>query len=158
MVDEYKVFVFAIGHSSCAKWKYASSGFQSSIIHIFERTRAIFVLRIENNDFILEIFQNSEIKKKYIDTNPNDVWKQSDQIQKFKEMQLFGLEDSIIQKLISKRFLMSSPIHIQTSTNKFWSCFDHVLEDNKHTLNEKRRILSIIVDEFSYFELQHNLD
>ncbi|CAG8685858.1 8901_t:CDS:1, partial [Cetraspora pellucida] len=23
MVDEYKVFVFAIGHSSCAKWKYA---------------------------------------------------------------------------------------------------------------------------------------
>ncbi|CAG8778233.1 3781_t:CDS:2, partial [Cetraspora pellucida] len=54
-------------------------------------------------------------------------------------------------------FFTSFSIHIRTSTDKFWSCFDRALEDNKHTLNGKRHILSIIVDEFSYFELQHNL-
>ncbi|CAG8651480.1 12299_t:CDS:2, partial [Dentiscutata heterogama] len=66
-------------------------------------------------------------------------------------------EKESLANLYKTEFLTSSPIHIRTSTDKFWSCFDRALEDNKHTLNGKRRILSIIVDEFSYFELQHNL-
>ncbi|CAG8837815.1 7164_t:CDS:2, partial [Cetraspora pellucida] len=32
MVGEYKVFVFAIGHSSCAKWKYAEDSIIQKLI------------------------------------------------------------------------------------------------------------------------------
>jgi len=46
---------------------------------------------------------------------------------------------------------------VENSTQTFWQCFSHALEDNKKNFDGKRRILSIIADDFTYDELQENL-
>ena len=42
-------------------------------------------------------------------------------------------------------------------TQTFWQCFNHALEDNKKNHDGKRRVLSIIAEDFTYEELQENL-
>ena len=44
------------------------------------------------------------------------------------------------------------------ATQKFWMCFEHTLANNKKTSDGKRRILSIISNEFTYEELKQNLN
>ena len=51
-------------------------------------------------------------------------------------------------------FLSNNP---SNSTETFWSCFRQALNDNKKTRNGKRRILSIIANDFTYKELEYNL-
>ena len=48
-------------------------------------------------------------------------------------------------------------ILVENSTQTFWQCFSHALEDNKKNFDGKRRILSIIADDFTYDKLQENL-
>jgi hypothetical protein len=56
------------------------------------------------------------------------------------------------------KLLISTPIiPIENSTPTFWQCFNHALEDNKKNRDGKRRILSIIANDFTYKELQENL-
>jgi hypothetical protein len=43
-------------------------------------------------------------------------------------------------------------------TKTFWNSFRHALDDNKQNSDGKRRVLSIIADEFSYSELETNLN
>jgi hypothetical protein len=43
------------------------------------------------------------------------------------------------------------------ATFTFWSCFDRALSNNKKTYDGKRRVLSIIAEDFTYDELQTNL-
>ena len=44
------------------------------------------------------------------------------------------------------------------ATHKFWMCFERALANNKKTPDGKRRILSIISNEFTYEELKQNLN
>jgi len=100
LVDQYEVFVYAVSVSSQAKWMYAGTGFQSSINHIFQRKQAIFVSRIQDDKCILEIYQDSKLRKQFVGANPNEVWKLSGLMQKYSGTRLFGLEDHNIQELI----------------------------------------------------------
>jgi hypothetical protein len=43
-------------------------------------------------------------------------------------------------------------------TKIFWNSFRRALDDNKQNCDGKRRVLSIIADEFSYSELETNLN
>ena len=53
-------------------------------------------------------------------------------------------------------FLINNPL--SSSAETFWSCFWQALKDNKKTRDGKRRILSIIANDFTYKELGHNLE
>ena len=54
-------------------------------------------------------------------------------------------------------FLVSIPVHMPNSTKKFWNCFDRAMKENKKTHDGKRRVLSIIADQFMYSQLEKNL-
>jgi hypothetical protein len=54
-------------------------------------------------------------------------------------------------------FLQTNPQHISNKTLIFWNCFRYALAVNKKTPNGKRRILSIIADDFTYVELESEL-
>jgi hypothetical protein len=56
-----------------------------------------------------------------------------------------------------KLLVKDIPTSIKNSTATFWQCFNHALEDNKKNRDGKRRVLSIIADDFTYKELQENL-
>ncbi|CAG8434252.1 3254_t:CDS:2 [Diversispora eburnea] len=53
-------------------------------------------------------------------------------------------------------FLISNPTSNYTKT--FWSCFRKALDDNQKNRDGKCRILSIIANDFTYKELENNLD
>ena len=48
--------------------------------------------------------------------------------------------------------------NMPNATHTFWNCFEHALANNKKTPNGKRRILSIISNDFTYEELKQNLN
>ncbi|CAB4393022.1 unnamed protein product [Rhizophagus irregularis] len=63
-----------------------------------------------------------------------------------------------LQQLSKIGFLTSAPIYMPNKTKTFWSSFRRALDDNKQNCDGKRRVLSIIADEFSYSELETNLN
>ena len=52
-------------------------------------------------------------------------------------------------------FLINNPL---SSAETFWFCFRQALKDNKKTRDGKRQILSIIANDFTYKELENNLE
>ena len=54
-------------------------------------------------------------------------------------------------------FLVSIPIYMPNSTKIFWGCFNRAVNENKKNQDGKRRILSIIADQFTYSQLEKNL-
>ncbi|CAB4410648.1 unnamed protein product [Rhizophagus irregularis] len=63
-------------------------------------------------------------------------------------------EKQMLTVLYQMGFLISGP---SNPTEAFWSCFQQALKDNKKTRDGKRQILSIIANDFTYKELEHNL-
>jgi hypothetical protein len=55
-------------------------------------------------------------------------------------------------------FLVSIPTHIKNTTATFWSCFKRALNDNMKNHDGKRRVLSVIANDFTYEELKTNLN
>ena len=54
-------------------------------------------------------------------------------------------------------FLVSTPVYMPNSTKKFWECFGRAISENKKNHDGKRRILSIVADQFTYSQLEKNL-
>lgn len=63
-----------------------------------------------------------------------------------------------MQILYKMGFLVPIPKHIPNNTQTFWTCFQRALSNNKKTSDGKRRILSIIANDFTYSELESNLN
>ncbi|PKY19716.1 hypothetical protein RhiirB3_438997 [Rhizophagus irregularis] len=274
-VENCIIFIYGIGTSSREKWRYAGSGFQSSLLHMYERKQSIFVSRIEEKKCIVEIYRESALIKQFKGATPDEVWEKTGQLKKFTGTQLYGLDNPITKNLIqqhrtqctlndwndeyilerlfdyhvkrrtlananwkyfftswvktenpiielepalhaiypkgyefserelsawqtmlkavgatnitpwlseeSKRqlwtkspngeadkvafaalyksgFLTSIPKNMPNATHTFWMCFERALANNKKTPDGKRRILSIISNEFTYGELKQNLN
>lgn len=66
-------------------------------------------------------------------------------------------EQETLSSLFKAGLLTPIPIHMPNATRTFWSCFNQALASNKKTYDGKRRILSIIAEDFTYDELQNNL-
>ncbi|RIB13847.1 hypothetical protein C2G38_2196739 [Gigaspora rosea] len=63
-----------------------------------------------------------------------------------------------VQTLYKLGFLRPTPLKFRNKPEIFWNCFQESLDMNKKGSNGKRRILSIIVDQFSYKEIKKNLN
>lgn len=46
---------------------------------------------------------------------------------------------------------------LQNKVDKFWDSFNISIQMNNRGLDNKQRILSVIADKFTYYELQDNL-
>ncbi|CAB4382380.1 unnamed protein product [Rhizophagus irregularis] len=152
LVDSLKIFVYGIGISSQANWLNAGPGYKSSFMYKFNSNKqAIYVSKIEEDKCILEIYQDNQMKKKFEGETPiaYQFWSRSSQPEQ---------DCATLQQLSKIGFLTSAPIYMSNKTKTFWSSFRHALDDNKQNCDGKRRVLSIIADEFSYSELETNLN
>ena len=102
IVRIYKIFLFSVGTSSNITWKKASNGYKLSLVHPFGWKASVFVSKIEKEKCILEIYQESHVCKKYVGATPDEVWKNSGLIQKYKGHQLFRLDNQVIQQILFK--------------------------------------------------------
>ncbi|RHZ51762.1 hypothetical protein Glove_470g6 [Diversispora epigaea] len=74
-IGNKNIFIYSIGVSSYEKWCYAGSGFQVSLINTYEKKQSIFVSRFEDKKCIVEIYQESILKKQFIGKTPNEQHK-----------------------------------------------------------------------------------
>ena len=58
------------------------------------------MLQIENKHCVVEIYQDSQLKKRFTGISSDDVQKNTGLIQQYNGIQLFGLASSIIQQLV----------------------------------------------------------
>lgn len=99
-VGNNNIFIHSIGISLHEKWCYAGPGFQALLIHRYEKKLSVFVSRIDDKKCIVEIYQESTLKKQFIGNTPDEVWQKTNQLQKFTGVQLFGLDNLITKNLI----------------------------------------------------------
>ncbi|EXX52655.1 uncharacterized protein OCT59_014769 [Rhizophagus irregularis] len=92
----------AMGTSSREKWHYAGSGFQSYLLHMYERKQSIFVSRIEEKKCIVKIYRESALIKQFKGATPDEVWEKTGQLKKFTGTQLYGLDNPITKNLIQQ--------------------------------------------------------
>ncbi len=71
---------------------------------------------MENNRCYIHIYQDFKLQKTFVGATPNDVWKNSDYIQKFLEKQLFGLKDQVTLQKLQK-------IHVSQCASNEWRNF-----------------------------------
>ncbi len=111
IIPEYSFFSFFIYcwkikflfiSSLRKEWNNGGSGYKASLNNKYLDKPAIFVSTIENENCILEIYQNHKVQKQFIAGSPDEVWKLSNSIKQYKGIQLFGLENSFTQNLIQQ--------------------------------------------------------
>ncbi|CAG8841167.1 6435_t:CDS:2, partial [Racocetra persica] len=66
-------------------------------------------------------------------------------------------DSATLKQFYEMGFLTSIPVHMPNTTRTFWNSFSRALDNNKKTSDGKRRILSIIAEDFTYDELETNL-
>ncbi|UZO14704.1 uncharacterized protein OCT59_006153 [Rhizophagus irregularis] len=66
-------------------------------------------------------------------------------------------DENLLYMLYKSGFLQTKPRHIPNQTLIFWDCFIRAMMINNKTPDGKRRILSIIADDFTYAELELQL-
>ncbi|CAG8754573.1 1317_t:CDS:1, partial [Gigaspora rosea] len=94
--------IFGIGKSNNPNWKYAGKGYQSSFVHNFRKTRALFFQEFSNKEAIVKVYQNSQEAYAFRDTDPNTVWNRIGILTQFTGNTLFGLEHEQTKSEINK--------------------------------------------------------
>ncbi|CAG8777053.1 13380_t:CDS:2, partial [Cetraspora pellucida] len=179
LLGEYKIFVSGIGSSSNAEWNHGGPGYKSSLLRSVNRKSVLYFSTIKDNFCAVEVHKDFEIKNQIEGSSPNEVdreisaWRAMLHASSCQNITPWALEESkyqlwtknalyendrdILQQLYNLGFLNSSPSYVPNKIRIFWQCFNQALADNKKTKDKKRRILSIIADDFSYSELKTNL-
>ncbi|RHZ48652.1 hypothetical protein Glove_543g12 [Diversispora epigaea] len=83
---------------------YAGTGFKSSFYYTIgvERKRTLFVQEICKKKFIVNMYQDFELKSTYIDNSPDDVWQKVEVLQEHKGTELFGICHPEVQAIFQK--------------------------------------------------------
>jgi hypothetical protein len=142
LIGKYQVFIYGIGSSLCEDWNNGGPGYKASLNYKYLDKPAIFVSTIENNDCILEIYQNCEVQTRFVASSPNEVWENSGIMKQYKGIHLFGLENSFTQKFIQQNL---KPI----CSPENWHIFS--LLKSVYDYNLKRRTVANI-EWYQFFE------
>ncbi|RHZ61185.1 hypothetical protein Glove_349g83 [Diversispora epigaea] len=173
---KFNILIHSIGENG---FEFASSLFYSK-----SKERALFFQTMNDNEYSICIYKAYQLFEKFQGLDSNDVWKKIGILKDQSGITLFGLDNSIVQEKLEQarrviEFWTRSPnpesnkavinmlyhngfLNIMSkntadSIEKFWNSFEHSLNLNKRGNNGKQRILSIIVDNFSYEELETKL-
>ncbi|RHZ88864.1 hypothetical protein Glove_21g402 [Diversispora epigaea] len=116
-LNEYEIFIYRLGSSAHLDWNKAGNGYKSFLIHIYMKCQAIFISEIEDDKCFVHIYQDFKLQKTFLENTLNDVWKNSNFIQKYLEKQLFGLENEITQQKLQE-------FHIPKCLSHEWKNFN----------------------------------
>ncbi|CAG8595608.1 6465_t:CDS:2 [Racocetra fulgida] len=144
-IGNVSLTIFRIGKSNNPNWNYAGKGYQSSFVHNFRKTRALFVQEFSNKEAIIKIYQNSQETYVFCDTDPNAVWNK------------IAKDQAILKQLYECGYLQTTPGNYENIVDQFWNAFQDALDSNIRENDGKRRILSIIADKLPYNIIKEKL-
>ncbi|UZO15192.1 uncharacterized protein OCT59_006625 [Rhizophagus irregularis] len=129
-----------------ANWKYFFTSWvktENPIIELEPALHAIYPKRYEFNERELSAWQTM---LKAVGATNITPW--------LPEKSKVEVDKVAFAALYKSGFLTNIPKNIPNATHTFWMCFEHTLANIKKTPDGKRRILSIISNEFTYGKLK----
>ncbi|GES72774.1 hypothetical protein GLOIN_2v1767687 [Rhizophagus clarus] len=132
-LGKLNIWVLGIGKSNKNEWNFAGTGYKTSFIHTYQKQRCVYLQELDDDCCQVTIYSGNEVRKFYVGDNPELVWKKIGILQQYKGKELFGLENSKVQRMI-----LSTP----SCTLEEWDDDDVMDEMYRHHL--RRRIPTII--------------
>uniref|UniRef100_U9U554 Uncharacterized protein n=2 Tax=Rhizophagus irregularis (strain DAOM 181602 / DAOM 197198 / MUCL 43194) TaxID=747089 RepID=U9U554_RHIID len=99
-IEKLSVVISGLGYSSKDGYYGAGEDFTSSFITRYQNSQHLFLLKLEDNQCILEIYHNANKIEQFTESMPNDVWKKVGIHKKFSESYLFRITHETTQNLL----------------------------------------------------------
>ncbi|GES86464.1 hypothetical protein GLOIN_2v1767687 [Rhizophagus clarus] len=132
-LGKLNIWVLGIGKSNKNEWNFAGTGYKTSFIHTYQKQRCVYLQELDDDCCQVTIYSGNEVRKFYVGDNPELVWKKIGILQQYKGKELFGMENSKVQRMI-----LSTP----SCTLEEWDDDDVMDEMYRHHL--RQRIPTII--------------
>ncbi|CAG8787392.1 44635_t:CDS:2 [Gigaspora margarita] len=98
-VNKYNIYITALECPNEADKIRAGVGYTAMFTGDYLSKCVIYIQRIDLDKCHIEIYQDGMSKYYFIDKTPNEVWKASKKLKKFRETQLFGLEHPLTHQI-----------------------------------------------------------
>src|SRR5436190_3014901 len=108
-IEKLLVVISSLGYSSEDGYYGAEAGFASSFITRYQGAQHLFLLKLEDDQCILEIYFNADKIKQFTGLTPDDVWKKVSIYKKFSGTHIFGITHESIQKLLQSEVVTCKP-------------------------------------------------
>ena len=97
-VDKYIIYITALGEVNKTG---AGIGYTAMFASEHLGRYAKYIQRIDLDGCHIDIYQDGALIQRFISATPNEVWIVSKKLRKFRGTQLFGLEHSLTQQVLS---------------------------------------------------------
>lgn len=108
-IEKFSVVVSSLGYSSKNGYYGAGAGFTSSFITRYQNAQHLFLLKLEDDQCILEIYLNADKIEQFTGLTPDDVWKKVGIHKKFSGSHIFGITHETTQKLLQSEVVTCKP-------------------------------------------------
>ncbi|CAG8746720.1 11909_t:CDS:2, partial [Racocetra persica] len=178
-IDKFIIVVSSIGDPDENKLYDIGAGFVSLFMTRYHKALYLFVLKIEEHEYVLKIYSESVCVGKITGADPDKVWNQVEVLKKYTRLYLFEITNTLVQQHINilknesltcavkewsntmqleKVFNLQNSLSVKNSPNKvWWDSFRDVLLLNKKGSDSIIRILSVIALNFKYRILKEEL-
>ncbi|RHZ77227.1 hypothetical protein Glove_184g100 [Diversispora epigaea] len=154
-----KIFVYHLKRRTIASINYKDFLFtwekNGTIIEIYSELKKYYPINYEFNEREWYAWRSFLQAIGCVDITP---WsKEESKFQLWTRASDSTNDKATLENLYKLEFLVEIPVRVSNATQIFWSCFNNALTQNKKIHDGKRRILSIIAENFTYSQLQENL-
>ncbi len=128
-----KLFVYGLGVSNNNEFCGVGNGYISCFNHIFEGKWCTFIQKIIDDSFIVEIWFENSLLKKFKRKSPNDAWKEIGILTKLEGKKIAGLDNDITNKILQDLKLLVCTPKEWEDKNLMNKIFEHHLKNRTIT-------------------------
>ncbi|GBC14886.2 hypothetical protein GLOIN_2v1846419 [Rhizophagus irregularis DAOM 181602=DAOM 197198] len=130
-IEKLSVVISGLGYSSKDGYYGAGEDFTSSFITRYQNSQHLFLLKLEDNQCILEIYHNANKIEQFTESMPNDVWKKVGIHKKFSESYLFRITHETTQNLLQFEVAICKPDE--------WNNYEKLTKVTSSTITDARK-------------------
>jgi hypothetical protein len=109
-IENFSVVISGLGYSSKDGYYGAGEGFISSFITRYQDAQHLFLLKLGDDQCVLEIYFNAADKiEQFTGSTPDDVWKKVGIHKKLSGSHVFGITHEITQNLLQSEVVTCKP-------------------------------------------------
>ena len=92
------IMIHTIGVSKRKDWNWAGPGYTTSLV--YGKNNLLYLQGFENDKCYIQTYTDEGLLNTVYGKDPNDVWKNFNVLKNYNEIQLYGLEESLTNKLL----------------------------------------------------------
>lgn len=108
-IEKLSVVISGLGYSSKDGYYGAGEGFTSSFITRYRGAQHLFLLKLEDDQCILEVYLNADKIEQFSGSTPDDVWIKVGVHKKFSGSHIFGITHETTQNLLQSKVVTCKP-------------------------------------------------